>query len=63
MERLLSSGRTEKSLFLLQEQIARAIHGKELYEVAKALGAGPGEISGVTAMTKGMTNLRRSSLY
>ena len=56
VERLLSSGRTEKSLFLLQEQIARAIHGKELYEVAKALGAGPGEISGVTAMTKGMTN-------
>ena len=56
VERLLGSGKTERTLFLIQEQIVRAIHGKELYEISKALGAKPGDISGVTAMTKGMTN-------
>lgn len=56
VESLLSSGRTEKTLFMLQEQIVRAVHNKELNVIAKALGAEPGDISGVTAMTKGMTN-------
>ena len=61
VERLLESGKTDRSLFRIQEQITTAIHAKELSVIAESLGAKMGDITDVRALTKGMTN--RSYLF
>ena len=61
VEHLVSSGKTENSLYQIQEKIVTSIHMKELAVIAEALDARMGDITDITAMTKGMTN--RSYLF
>ena len=61
VEHLVSSGQIDRSLYQMQEEIITSIHMKELAVIAEALGARMGDISDITAMTKGMTN--RSFLF
>ncbi len=61
VEGVLSSGRTEKSLYQIEKQIITAMHAKELSKVADALGVKLGDITDFTATTAGMTN--RSYLF
>ena len=61
VERVLSSGKTEKSLYQIEKQIITAMHAKELSKVAEALGVEMGDITDFTATTTGMTN--RSYLF
>ena len=56
VQQLFTSGRTESTLYHIQEQINSAVHMRELYAVADILGAKLGNISDFEAMTKGMTN-------
>ena len=56
VEQLLGREKTERTLFLLQEQVTRAVHAEELEIIARVLGADLGEVTGIRAMTKGMTN-------
>ena len=56
VQQLFTSGRTQNTLYLIQEQINTAVHMKELSIVADTLGARLGDISDFVAMDKGMTN-------
>lgn len=56
VQQLFTSGRTQNTLYLIQEQINTAVHMKELTLVAEILGARVGDISDFVAMEKGMTN-------
>ena len=56
VQQLLTGGRTQNTLYRIQEQITSAVHMKELSVVADALNAKLGDITDFTAMTKGMTN-------
>lgn len=56
VQQLFTSGRTQNTLYLIQEQINTAVHMKELSIVADILGARLGDISDFVAMDKGMTN-------
>lgn len=56
VQQLFTSGKTQNTLYLIQEQINTAVHMKELSVVADILGARLGDISDFVAMEKGMTN-------
>ena len=56
VQQLFTNGRTQNTLYLIQEQINTAVHMKELSIVADILGARLGDISDFVAMDKGMTN-------
>lgn len=56
VQQLLTSGKTESTLYHIQEQINTAMHVKELAVVAEFLDANLGDITDFVAMTKGMTN-------
>ena len=56
VQQLLTSGRTESTLYRIQAQINTAGHMKELSVVAEILGARLGDITDFVAMDKGMTN-------
>ena len=56
VQQLFTSGRTESTLYRIQEQINAAVHLKELSVVAEVLGARLGDITDFVAMAKGMTN-------
>ncbi|MBP5222814.1 MAG: GntR family transcriptional regulator, partial [Lachnospiraceae bacterium] len=56
VQQLFTSGRTENTLYRIQEQINTAVHMKELSVVTEVLGARLGDITDFVAMTKGMTN-------
>lgn len=57
VEQLLGGGQTDNTLYNIQQQIIMAVHAKELFVVAKCLNAKLGDITGITSMTKGMTNI------
>ncbi len=56
VQQLFTLGRTQNTLYRIQEQINTAVHMKEISVVAEVLGAGLGDITDFVAMDKGMTN-------
>lgn len=56
VQQFLTSGKTESTLYHIQEQINTTMHVKELVVVAEFLDANLGDITDFVAMTKGMTN-------
>ena len=56
VQKFLIAGRTESTLYRIQEQINAAVHMRELAVVAEVLGARIGDITDFVAMTTGMTN-------
>ncbi len=56
VQQLFTMGRTQNTLYLIQEQINTAVHLREISIVADILGARLGDITDFVTMEKGMTN-------